>query len=128
MNIKEQKVAHVRKEKIVVKSQLCVLKWKITDDSLYTTHDTERFNSERLSTYSWFQPCSVIFILLCKYSCIPWNLPGVFNPISNSGNLKITGSWSKGRSSNNFMACLWCSKFQGEPFVTLKFFSIFWAF
>ena len=27
--------------------------------------------SERLSTYSWFQPGSVKFILLCKYSCIP---------------------------------------------------------
>ena len=27
--------------------------------------------SERLTTYLWFQPGSVKFILFCKYSCIP---------------------------------------------------------
>ena len=40
---------------------------------LFPTHlmCTRHSISERLSTYSWFQPGSVKFILLCKYSCIP---------------------------------------------------------
>ena len=40
---------------------------------LFPTHlmGTRQLISERLSTYSWFQPGSVKFILLCKYSCIP---------------------------------------------------------
>ena len=40
---------------------------------LFPTHlmCTRHLISERLSTYSWFQPGSVKFILLCKYSCIP---------------------------------------------------------
>ena len=40
---------------------------------LFPTHlmCTRHLISERLSTYSWFQPGSVKCILLCKCSCIP---------------------------------------------------------
>ena len=40
---------------------------------LFPTHSmcTWHLILERLSTYSWFQPGSVKFILICKYRCIP---------------------------------------------------------
>ena len=40
---------------------------------LFPTHlmCTRHSISERLTTYMWFQPGSVKFILFCKYSCIP---------------------------------------------------------
>ena len=44
---------------------------------LFPTHlmCTRHSISERLITYSWFQPGSVKFILFCKYSCIPLSFP-----------------------------------------------------
>ena len=41
---------------------------------------TRHLISERLSTNSWFQPGSVKFILLCKYSCKKKNY--TFNPFN----------------------------------------------
>ena len=62
---------------------------------LFPTHlmCSRHLISERLSTYSWFQPGSVIFILLCKYSCIPlsrhlvlWSsIPAPYPLLINSG-------------------------------------------
>ena len=44
---------------------------------LFPTHlmCTRHSISERLTTYLWFQPGSVKFILFCKYSCIPLKTP-----------------------------------------------------
>ena len=66
---------------------------------LFPTHlmCTRHSISERLRTYSWFQPGSVKFILFCKYSCIPFKVPSHYNELKE----RTWPNW-KSLSTHNF--------------------------
>ena len=72
---------------------------------LFPTHlmCTRHLISESLSTYSWFQPGCVKFILLCKYSCIPLNNMWLFWVKSSWKTVNKSGLDTKGENQRTIL-------------------------